>query len=170
MATQKSVPRSKNQSAHLSRKTRVAHAAGEEILAHLREDPVLRVLAEQQTLKDDVAALKQAVGVLATAPQKRIGAARRLQGAASRRQTAAQQLFAACGEIRRRVKIRFRGPRHQELRQGFGEGLAANASKPETVLCFADQILQSAAQHPDALREVRILPSTIRREIGRAHV
>ena len=67
------------------------------------------------------------------------------------------------GEIRRRVKIRFRGPRHQELRQGFGEGLAANASKPETVLCFADQILQSAAQHPDALREVRILPSTIRR-------
>lgn len=155
-------PRSQR-SARLSRKTRSAHALAQAVLQALREDPDLAALSTRPALQPLRDQLQEDEEVLAAASRQRIGAARRLQGAASRRHTGAQQLFAACGEIRRRVKVRFRGPRHAELRRAFGEGQAANAAKPETVQALAERVLTGAAQHPAALKEVRVGAATLQR-------
>lgn len=150
--------RKRSAKAHaLSLRTRAAYLEGralaEALAAAALPEPEARLLAELQA---DLETLSQA-------PTLRIAAARRVQGARSRRQTAAQALFDACAEVRRRVKSRYRGPRHAELRRAFGEGAPASPSKPETVLALAAQVLAAAPQHEAALREVRVGPPTLER-------
>lgn len=123
----------------------------------LREEPGASSLIEQ---------VRQELSQLSLSPKLRIVAVRRRQGAVSRRQTTTQALFVSCTEIRRRVKIRYRGPRHAALRRAFGEGLPASAAKPESVLRLAQQILAAAPAHAEELREVRVGPPTLRRVDG----
>lgn len=163
MATENTPKRRSQRSARLSRKTRSGHELASALLTLFTDDPTLTELGQQPTMTPLLALLKQDEATLASAAALRIGAARRLQGASSRRHTTAQQLFAGCGEIRRRIKVRFRGPRHEELRRSFGEGHAANAAKPETVLALAEHILRGAALHPEAMKEVRVGPPTLQR-------
>ena len=64
---------------------------------------------------------------------------------------------------RRRVKARWRGPKHAELRRAFGEGQPASPGKLDTTLAFADQVLRGAQGYALWLRTARVLPPTIRR-------
>ncbi|MCS6915086.1 MAG: hypothetical protein RMK29_12340 [Myxococcales bacterium] len=141
----------------------MAYENGRRLLERISNDPMLAPLREDAEARHLVEQLRQEVAVLAMAPTLRIGAARRLQGVASRRRTAAHALFAACAEIRRRVKLRYRGPRHQTLRRAFGEGMPASPAKPETVLQFAQQILSAAPHYSSQLREVRVRAPTLQR-------
>lgn len=163
MATSKSPRRRSAKSAQLSKHTRTAYENGRRFLDRATSEPALQPLREDPEGQQLLEQLRQDLSVLGVAPTLRIGAARRLQGASSRRRTASHALFDACAEIRRRVKLRYRGPRHGELRRAFGEGLPASPAKPETVLLFSQQILEAAPQHEDALREVRVGPPTIQR-------
>lgn len=133
------------------------------LLDTVQRDPDLRPLTEAEEAKTIIEQLRLDLQVLDAAPKLRIGAARRLQGVASRKRTASQALFDACAKVRRRIKLRYRGPRHTELRRLFGEGYSASPAKPETVLSFADKVLTAAAAHPAELREVRIGPPSIKR-------
>ena len=166
MATERPPKKRPQRSTQLSRQTRGAQELAELVLnqIHIEGGP-LASLAQQDGVEPLLTQLRQDLAVLADAPKLRIGAARRIQGASARRQTMAQQLFAVCAEIRRRVKVRFRGPRHADLRHAFGEGMAANPSKPETVLSLAERICTAAQEssHAEALRTVRIGPPTVQR-------
>jgi hypothetical protein len=163
MATAKAPRRRSAKSAQLSKHTRNAFENGQRFLERVTTDPALTPLREDPEGRQLIEQLRQDLSILGVAPTLRIGAARRLQGASSRRRTASHALFDACAEIRRRVKLRYRGPRHAELRRAFGEGLPASPAKPETVLLFSQQILAAAPDHTDALREVRVGPPTIQR-------
>jgi hypothetical protein len=144
----------------LGRRTRAAVERGRRLLQAL-EDPALRAAdPELARLRDEIA---RGIDQLSRAPALRIGAARRIQGAMSRRHTAAQALFTVCIEVRRRVRLQFRGPRHDELRHAFGEGMPANPDKPGSVLLLAERILQAAAAHPEALRRVGVRTNTVAR-------
>lgn len=140
--------------------------SAQKFLQSITINPALQALQENAESRQLVEQLQQDVAILKAAPKLRIGAARRLQGAASRRQTAAQALFDACAAVRRRVKLRYRGPKHAQLRRDFGEGLAASPAKPETVLNFAELILSSAPLHVTELRQVRVGPPTINRIVS----
>jgi hypothetical protein len=163
MATPKAPRRRSAKSAQLSKHTRTAYENGQHFLERVTSDPALAPLREDPEGRQLIEQLRQDLSILGVAPTLRIGAARRLQGASSRRRTASHALFDACAEIRRRVKLRYRGPRHAELRRVFGEGLPASPAKPETVLLFSLQILAAAPEHVEALREVRVGPPTIQR-------
>ena len=163
MATSKAPRRRSAKSAQLSKHTRTAYENGRRLMERVVTDPALSCLKEDPEAQQLLEQLLQDLAILGVAPTLRIGAARRLQGASSRRRTASHALFDACAEIRRRIKLRYRGPRHLELRRVFGEGLPASPAKPETVLLFAQQILSAAPEHTDALREVRVGPPTIQR-------
>lgn len=139
----------------LTRRIRASYDAGRALAEALAAAPLLegeaRILAELQA---DIETLGQA-------PTLRITAARRVQGASSRRRSASTALFDACAEVRGRVRKRYRGPRHAELRRAFGEGAPASPAKTETVLALAAQILEAAPQHEAELREVRVLEPTL---------
>lgn len=150
-------------SAQISKYTRTAFEGGQRLLERMTSDPALAALREDPKVQPLVEQLREDLAILGVAPTLRIGAARRLQGASSRRRTASLALFDACAEIRRRVKLRYRGPRHAELRRAFGEGLPASPAKPETVLLFSQQILAAAPEHVEALRVVRVGPPTLQR-------
>ena len=140
-----------------TRRLRAAYEAGRARATVLAAAPLPE--AEARLLAE----LQEALETLGRAPALRISAARRVQGARSRRQTAAQVLFDVCAEVRRRVKKRYRGPRHAELRRAFGAGAPASPGKAETVLALAAQILAAAPAHEEALREVRVLEPTLAR-------
>jgi hypothetical protein len=163
MASETSKRRRSSKSARLSRHTRAAYQGAQSLLRRIDEHPALRPLGEEPEAQQLIDQLRQDVDILKVAPTLRIGAARRLQGASSRRRTASYALFAACAEVRRRVKLRFRGPRHLALRRAFGEGTPASPAKPESVLVLAEQILSAAPAHATELRQVRIGPPTVQR-------
>ncbi len=147
----------------MSRHTRAALESATTLLTQITTHPSLLGLKENQEARLHLSQLQQDLSILQAAPKLRIGAARRLQGVSSRRHTASQTLFDACAEVRRRVKVRYRGPKHADLRRSFGEGLPASPAKPETVLAFADQVLSAGAARPAELREVRVGPPTLSR-------
>jgi hypothetical protein len=138
------------------KKTRAALAEGAAALEALGEP-------QDEATRELVAQLLAGMELLAQAPSTRIRAARRVQGASRRRETGAALLLAACAEVRLRIKRRYRGPRHAELRRAFGEGVAASAAKPVLVLELADRILAAAPKHRAELREVRVLEQTLTR-------
>lgn len=142
-----------------SKKTRAALEAGAAALKALGEP-------QDEATRELVAQLLAGMELLAQAPNTRIRAARRVQGASRRRETGAALLLAACAEVRLRVKRRYRGPRHAELRRAFGVGLAASAAKPVLVLELADRILAAVPAHRAELREVHVMGQTLTR-IGR---
>src|SRR5262245_26321434 len=122
MATTKVPRRRSTRSTQISQKTRAAHEGGQAFMERLQKDPALRVLRDDMEGRKLIEQLHHDLAILAVAPMLRIGAARRLQGASSRRRTTSQSLFEACADIRRRIKNRYRGPRHAALRRAFGEG------------------------------------------------
>ncbi len=163
MATAKTPKRRSSKSTQLSRHTRAALETATQLLESITAYPSFSGIKDDPEAGPHLSQLTQDLAILQTAPKLRIGAARRLQGVSSRRQTASQTLFDACAEVRRRVKVRYRGPRHTELRRVFGEGLAASPAKPETVLAFAEQVLRAAVDHDAELRQVRVGPPTLQR-------
>ncbi|MCS6912984.1 MAG: hypothetical protein RMK29_18340 [Myxococcales bacterium] len=151
----------KTVSSKQSRRTRAAYELGRALLQRVQEDPTWQGL--QQEAGPLLVELREAVEILAIAPQLRIGAARRLQGVVSRRRTTAQALFEMCVAVRQRIKHHFRGPRHAALRRAFGEGLPASPAKPGSTLQLATQILEAAATHPDAVRRVHVRAQSLAR-------
>ena len=148
----------------LSRATRAAYEAGSAVLALVADDEELRRrLDVMSALKAPLDRLASAVCVLATAPRQRISAARRVQGAAARQETTSALLFGACSEIRRRIRLHFRGARWQIVRRSFGEGIGASGTKPTSALLLARTILEGAARHPEALREARVHRASLER-------
>jgi hypothetical protein len=135
-------------------------------LEQIEREPEFARLKKEEGARQMIEKVSQEVALLAMSPKMRIVAVRRRQGAASRRQTAAQSLFTAATEIRRRIKLRYRGPRHAALRKAFGEGMPASAAKPESVLRLAQQVLEAAPAHAAELREVRVGPPTLGRVAG----
>lgn len=75
------------------------------------------------------------------------------------------QLYLLCTEIRLRVRRRFHGPAHKELRCAFGEGLPAAPHKPAAVKRLAEQILSGAAAHNNVLGLVRVHAPTLKRMV-----
>lgn len=147
----------------LSRETRAAYDNAVALLRRLTAEQSLPRLEQDATARPLLDRLRQDLEVLSMAPQLRIGAARRLQGADSRRQTTALSLFEVCTEVRRRIKTHFRSPRHLPLRRAFGEGLPASPAKLGTTLILAEQILAAAESYPAELRLAHVRGATLGR-------
>lgn len=161
--TQRKAPKKRTaRSTRLSHQTRAARAQAQALLATLADPAAQAALADNSEAQQLLVQLRQDAAVLSQAPKARIVAARRIQGAASRRQHTAQRLFTVCNEVRRRIKVRFRGPRHAALRRAFGEGIPANPAKPVGIADFAQRVLAAAPFHSEALAAVRVGPPTLR--------
>src|SRR5437016_812572 len=100
----------KRRSSGPRRRIRAAYERAQELLGRLAYEASSHKLENDPEIRPLLDQVREEVALLALSPKMRIVAVRRRQGAASRRQTAAELLFAAATEVRRRIKIRYRGP------------------------------------------------------------